>query len=103
MDWTRSSVPAFVRGPVLHTPEGWAFLAGTVLSLLFAALHCLVPELVSRNPSIAIGQALLFLIWPFALFTAYVMLCAPTFTPALFTTVLMVCAAAFPFWLVYLS
>ena len=102
MDWTRSSIWGFVRGPLLHTPEGWAFLAGSMLSLLFAALHWLVPEVVSRNPAISTGQALIFAIWPFTLFTAYMMFCAPSFRPTLFTTVLMLCSAGFPFWLVYL-
>jgi len=101
MDWTRSSIWNFIRGPVLHTPEGWAFLAGGLVSLLFAALGWLAPEAVSRNPATGTGQALLFSMWPFALFTVYMMFCAPSFRPAVFTTVLMLCAAAFPFWLVY--
>jgi hypothetical protein len=101
MDWTRSSVGGFIRGPVLHTPEGWTFLAGTLLSLLFAALHWLIPEVVSRNPAIAMGQGMIFAIFPFALFTVYMAFCAPTFRPAVFTSVLMLCAAAFPFWLIY--
>jgi hypothetical protein len=54
-------------------------------ALLTIALAC--PEVVSRYPAIATGQALIFAVSPFALFT----------------TVLMFCAASFPFWLVYLS
>ena len=101
MDWTRASIWSFIRGPVLRTPEGWAFAVGTMLCLSFGTLGWLAPETVSTNPGTATGQALLFSIWPLALFTAYIMFCAPDFRPALFTTIVMLCSVAFPFWMVY--
>jgi hypothetical protein len=101
MDWTRSSILGFIRGPVLHTPEGWAFAAGTLFSWLFGALGWAIPETVSRHPATGVGQALFFSIWPLGLFTAYMMLCAPDFRSARLTTLLMLFAASFPFWVVY--
>ena len=100
-DWTRVSLWRFIRGPVLHTPEGWVMLLGTTVSVCFAALEWVAPGWVSASPGTATGEAILFALWPLALFTAYIMFCAPEFEPGLFSAGVMIASAALPFWMVY--
>jgi hypothetical protein len=101
MDWTRSSLAEFFRGPVLHSPEGLIFLAGSIASLVFALLAWLMPTAVFI-PERRVGVAIvLFAIWPICLFALYVRMCAPHFHPRLFTSLVVLAAAAFPFWLAY--
>ena len=101
MDWIRSSLTDFFRGPVLHGPEGLIFLVGSIASLVFALLAWLVPAAVFI-PEKRVGVAIvLFALWPICLFTFYVRMCAPHFHPRLFTSLTVLAAAAFPFWLAY--
>lgn len=101
MDWARVNLRAFIRGPLVGTPEGLLVLIGTSLSLLFAGLSWYAPGLVGLRPQLATGNALIFAIWPVPLFVGYVAFCSPDFRPTVFSIAMVFCMAAFPFWLVY--
>lgn len=101
MGWYGESVSAVFRGPVLHTPEGWVLIAGSITSLIFAILAWLVPSWLALNPSRSSAHAALFGLWPVLLFVAYVKFCGPDFQPSRFGLLMMVCATGIPFYLAY--
>lgn len=101
MGWYGESVSAVFRGPVLHTPEGWVLIAGSITSLVLAILACFAPSWVALNPIRSSANAALFGLWPVLLFVAYVKFCGPDFQPSRFGLLMMVCAAGFPFYLAY--
>lgn len=101
MDWGRSSLSGFFRGPVVNTPEGWIVLTGSALSWAFALLGWQVPEWTGITPTRIPVAVTLFALWPICLFTFYVRVCFPDFRPRVSTIVSVLCAAILPFWLAY--
>lgn len=85
----------------MGAPEGWIFLVGSTLSVLFAVFGWLGPDWVGLRSAREPVAVTLFALWPICLFTIYVRVCAPEFRPRIFTIVLLSCTAAFPFWLAY--
>lgn len=96
-----ASLGAFVRGPLLHTLEGWVVLAGSVVCVCLAVLAYFAPSFVGVRAGGANAPLFLFGVWPVILVTIYVAVCAPEFHSRVFTFVFLLAAACFPVWLVF--
>lgn len=102
MDWSRQPISKVIRGPMLHTTEGLLLIIGSFVSLLFAFLAWLQPNLIHLwHRSSTLGEVVLFGTWPIILLVIFVALGSPNFRPNWFTTLFMLCAVSFPFYLVY--
>lgn len=95
------SVRAFVRGPLLHTVEGWVVLAGALVCLCLAVIAFFVPSFVGVRPGGANAPLFLFALWPVILGVVYIALCGPEFHSRIFSFILMFAFALFPVWLVF--
>jgi hypothetical protein len=81
VDYSKQSVAAVIRGPLVHTPQGLVvILAGVVyfgLALVFGATGITPPADQST------GSAVFFcLFWPFVLFLLFVKHGVPSFNPS---------------------
>src|SRR5512140_2923153 len=94
-----ASLDAFVRGPLLHTLEGWVVLAGSVLYACLALVAFFVPSLVGVRAGGANAPLFFFAVWPLLLPTIYIALCGPEFHSSIFTFLFMIAVALFPVWL----
>ncbi|MCZ8073092.1 MAG: hypothetical protein O9341_03080 [Paucibacter sp.] len=92
MDYTRKSILALFRGPLLYTPQGWVVLTTALISwLLFADARLHSEPLVIHQLSDR-GAALLG-IWPVLVFLFYVHLCMPHFRRSWRQTMLLLLSA----------
>lgn len=96
-----ASVGAFVRGPLLHTVEGWVVLAGSLVCVCLALVAFLVSSFVGVRAGGANAPLFLFALWPVLLVTVYIAMCGPEFHSRIFSFVFMVAFALFPVWLVF--
>lgn len=99
--WYGESLTALFRGPILHTTEGRALIAGSVLSLVLAVLAWTAPSILALDPSRSTDAAALLSVWPIGLFVIYARVCGPDFRSRAFTSVLMVCAVVSPIYTAY--
>jgi hypothetical protein len=101
LGWYGASLPAFLHGPVLHTPEGLIILAGSAAAWLFALLSWLAPTWIGLNPARAAVNATAFGLWPILLFVMYVKWSAPHFQPSIYTRIVLLILAGIPFYMAY--
>ena len=81
MSYDRRPVMDLLRGPLLHSPQGWVVLASAVLYALLA----LAGALLGVSPLFAKSPGAFFSIcafWPFITFLFYVRCGSPTFSPS---------------------
>lgn len=71
MGWGSESVSSFLFGPLLHTPEGWVVLIGSIVSIIFGLLAQFAPSLIALTPTRP-GIPIMFYLWPVILFVVYV-------------------------------
>jgi len=94
MDYTRESVAALIRGPLVSTPQGRVVIASAVAyaALAFAFLVLGLPPPLSKS----IGSTVVVCAsWPFVVFLQFVAQGLPSFLPSLSGAVfLALCAAA---------
>ncbi len=101
LGWYGASLTAFLRGPVLHTPEGFIVLAGSAAIWMFSLLAWFAPTWVGLNPARAAVNATGFALWPILLFVLYVKWSAPHFQPNVFTRIVLLIWAGIPFYMAY--
>lgn len=101
MNWDRQPISAFIRGPLIHTVEGWIVVGGTLVCVLLALVAWLSPGVVGVPPGKANAPLFLFAVWPVCLCTTFVAMCGPEFHSRVFTVVFLLFSAAFPVWLVF--
>jgi hypothetical protein len=104
MDYNRRPVTELLRGPLLHTPQGWVVIA-TGLIYAVAALLGLV---FGVNPLFAKTSSTFFVLcvgWPFITFLYFVRSSAPHFAPSKVRAVELAITAILPlgfaFWNAY--
>jgi hypothetical protein len=94
VDYSRQSVAALFRGPLVSTPQGWVVVASAVA---YAAL-ALAFAFFGLGPPLGKGVAAavtLCLLWPFVVFLLFVKHGLPSFAPSWSNAVFIaVCAAA---------
>ena len=90
-----------MRGPLLHTIEGWVVCAGSIVCVCLALVAFFVPTFVGVRAGGANAPLFLFALWPVLLGTVYIAVCGPEFHSRIFSFVFMVAFALFPVWLVF--
>ena len=91
----------FVRGPILHTPEGLIFLAGSILAIIFALFSYYLPAWVGLTTERSAINATAFGLWPIVDFVSYIKFCAPDFRPSIFSCLLLLTVVLMPFYSAY--
>ena len=104
MDYDRLPVTQLLRGPVLHTPQGWVVLASVAL---YAGL-ALLAALIGVSPVLAKTPGAFFVVcvsWPLITFLMYVRSNAPSFSPSLsgavHVAIVALCPIAYAGWRFY--
>ena len=104
MNYDRRPVTDLLRGPLLHTPQGWVVLASVALYALIALVGAYlgVSPLVAKSPS---PFFFMCLIWPAITFLFYVRSSHPNFdaslSRALHVAIAALAPVAFVLWRVY--
>jgi len=104
MDYDRRPVTELLRGPLLHTPQGWVVIATGLLYAVAALLGWFfgVNLLVAKSSS---AFFVLCVAWPFITFLYFVRSSAPHFAPSKARAVELAITAVLPlgfaFWRAY--
>lgn len=101
LGWLGVSFSTFVRGPILHTPEGLIFLAGSIIAIIFAILSYSMPTWVGLTSERSAINTTAFGLWPIVDFVSYIKFCAPDFRPRIFSSLLMATVVLMPFYSAY--
>lgn len=95
MDYARLPVTALLRGPLLHTPQGWvvlAYFAGYAAAAAGVWLLQL-PVPIGKTPGVFFT---LCLTWPFIVFLMFVRHSSPTFASSWGTAAWLALCGALP-------
>jgi hypothetical protein len=101
LGWCGVPLSEFIRGPLLHTPEGIIVILGGATSCLFALLAGFAPAWIGLAPERSASNATLFGLWPILLFVLYVKWSAPHFQPSIYTRIVLLIWAGIPIYLAY--
>lgn len=104
MDYDRLPVAQLLRGPLLHTPQGWVVLASVAL---YAGL-ALLAALLGVSPTLAKTPGAFFVVclsWPLITFLMYVRSNAPSFNASLsravHVAIVALCPVGYAVWRLY--
>lgn len=104
MDYEKAPVTDLIRGPLLHTPQGWVVLASVALYALLALAVWLfgVSSALGKTPGVALA---LCFFWPLINFLMYVRWNSPYFkaswSSAAYLLVVALAPVAYAAWRLY--
>ncbi|WP_310568189.1 hypothetical protein [Hydrogenophaga sp.] len=96
MNFDHRPITELLRGPVLHTPQGWVVLA---TGALYARL-ALLTHTIGTSPSLGKTSSEIVVVcafWPLIPFLMFVRTSGPEFRPSVATATYLAAAAVAPF------